>query len=227
MKSTVSTGKTLDAAVEHALKELGLARDQVEVKVLQEGGFLKSYKVEVTEIEAEVVPEETIDADEVQTAIEEVATEADNGGLGDQTNKIKAFLANVLEKMGITGVTVQAKEVGDVVALTIVGDNATMAEADYICLHDEVVDDTQPLEICDPDATWKKKVLTDFTARELLPRGKELMHTRYCLLYELGRCRKQCQNEDLQFPLFLCNDKHRFLLEFDCRKCFMKVRSDK
>ena len=28
-----------------------------------------------------------------------------------------------------------------------------MAEADYICLHDEVVDDTQPLEICDPDAT--------------------------------------------------------------------------
>ena len=43
-----------------------------------------------------------------------------------------------------------------------------MAEADYICLHDENVDDTQPLEICDPDATWKKKVLTDFTARELL-----------------------------------------------------------
>lgn len=113
MKSTVSTGKTLDAAVEHALKELGLARDQVEVKVLQEGGFLKSYKVEVTEIEAEVVPEETIDAD--------------NGGLGAQTNKIKEFLANVLEKMGITGVTVQAKEVGDVVALTIVGDNATAA----------------------------------------------------------------------------------------------------
>ena len=127
MKSTVSTGKTLDAAVEHALKELGLARDQVEVKVLQEGGFLKSYKVEVTEIEAEVVPEETIDADEVQAAIEEVATEADNGELGAQTNKIKEFLANVLEKMGITGVTVQAKEVGDVVALTIVGDNATAA----------------------------------------------------------------------------------------------------
>lgn len=126
MKSTVSTGKTLDAAVEHALKELGLARDQVEVKVLQEGGFLKSYKVEVTEIEA-VVPEETIDADEVEVAIEEVATEADNDKLGAQTAKIKEFLTNVLEKMGITGVTVQAKEVGDVVALTIVGDNATAA----------------------------------------------------------------------------------------------------
>lgn len=57
--------------------------------------------------------------------------------------------------------------------------------------------------------------------------GKELMRTRYCLLYELGRCRKQCKNEDLQFPLFLYNDKHRFLLDFDCRACFMKVRPDK
>ena len=67
------------------------------------------------------------------------------------------------------------------------------AEADYICLHDEDVDDTQPLEICDPDATWKKKVLTGFTARELLVpvfRGGELVYQkpsldeiRTCLLY--------------------------------------------
>ncbi len=42
-----------------------------------------------------------------------------------------------------------------------------MAEADYITVYDEVVDDTQPLEICDPDATWKKKVMTDFVAKEL------------------------------------------------------------
>ena len=42
-----------------------------------------------------------------------------------------------------------------------------MAEADYITVYDEVVDDTKPLEICDPDATWKKKVMTDFVAKEL------------------------------------------------------------
>lgn len=57
--------------------------------------------------------------------------------------------------------------------------------------------------------------------------GKDLMHTRYCLLYELGRCRKLSKNEDIQFPLFLYNDKHRFRLEFDCQACFMKVRPDK
>ena len=49
MKTTVSTGKTLDAAVNNGLAELGLTREQAEVKVLQEGGFLKSFKVEVTE----------------------------------------------------------------------------------------------------------------------------------------------------------------------------------
>ena len=42
-----------------------------------------------------------------------------------------------------------------------------MAEADYICLRDEVVDDTQPLEICDPAERWKRKTLENFRAVEL------------------------------------------------------------
>ena len=41
------------------------------------------------------------------------------------------------------------------------------AEADYICLHEETVDPSQPLVICDPDARWKKKTMTNFRA-ELL-----------------------------------------------------------
>ena len=43
-----------------------------------------------------------------------------------------------------------------------------MAEADYICLYDEFVDDTKPLEICDPDARWKSKVMESYEAKELL-----------------------------------------------------------
>lgn len=42
------------------------------------------------------------------------------------------------------------------------------AEADLICVFDETVDDTKPLEIFDPVHTWKRKLLTNFTARELL-----------------------------------------------------------
>ena len=48
------------------------------------------------------------------------------------------------------------------------GRDSSKAEADLVCIWDEVVDDTKPLEIFDPDNTWKRKVLENFTATELL-----------------------------------------------------------
>ena len=42
------------------------------------------------------------------------------------------------------------------------------AFADLITVFDETVDESKPLELFDPDATWKRKTFTDFTARELL-----------------------------------------------------------
>ena len=42
------------------------------------------------------------------------------------------------------------------------------ALADYMALHDETVDDTRDLTIFDPLATWKKKRIYNFEARELL-----------------------------------------------------------
>ncbi len=47
-------------------------------------------------------------------------------------------------------------------------DETGKAEADLITLHDETVDDSQPIEIFDPEHTWKRSTYTDFTARELL-----------------------------------------------------------
>ncbi len=47
-------------------------------------------------------------------------------------------------------------------------DNDTgKAIADLLCVHDEVIDESQPLEIFDPDFTWKRQTLTNFTAKEL------------------------------------------------------------
>lgn len=57
-------------------------------------------------------------------------------------------------------------------------------------------------------------------------KDKDLMNTRYCILYELGKCRKNNPDSDLKFPLWLYNDKQRFGLVFDCGKCFMKVKSN-
>ncbi|HHU55912.1 MAG TPA: nicotinate phosphoribosyltransferase [Acholeplasmataceae bacterium] len=42
------------------------------------------------------------------------------------------------------------------------------ALADLICVYDETIDESKPLEIFDPDATWKRKTLTNFYVRELL-----------------------------------------------------------
>ena len=55
------------------------------------------------------------------------------------------------------------------------------AIADLITVYDEVVDESQPLELFDPEATWKRKIVTDFTAVELLVpifrRGEKVYHS--------------------------------------------------
>jgi spoIIIJ-associated protein len=43
-----ATGKTVDVAIENALKKSGLTIDQVETEVISEGGFLKQCKVAIT-----------------------------------------------------------------------------------------------------------------------------------------------------------------------------------
>ncbi len=47
------------------------------------------------------------------------------------------------------------------------GNDTGKAIADYICVHDETVDDSADLEIFDPEATWKTKTVYNFTAKEL------------------------------------------------------------
>lgn len=42
------------------------------------------------------------------------------------------------------------------------------AIADELCVYDEVVNDSLPRTIFDPNATWKTKTITDYTAKELL-----------------------------------------------------------
>ncbi len=76
-------------------------------------------------------------------------------------------------------------------------DNETgMAEADLICVYDEKIEDgpEAELEIFDPHAVWKRKVMTDFTARELLVRIYENGKLVY-KLPKLNDIRKYCADE--------------------------------
>ena len=68
------------------------------------------------------------------------------------------------------------------------------AEADYIAVWDEQVDDSAPLELFDPQATWKRKTYTDFTIRELqVPvfRNGQLVYRRPGLKEIQNYCRAQ------------------------------------
>ena len=51
------------------------------------------------------------------------------------------------------------------------------AVADYVTLFDETVDTDHPVTIFDPDATWKKKTLTNVTAKKILVQ-----------VFEKGKC---------------------------------------
>ena len=48
-----------------------------------------------------------------------------------------------------------------------IGNDTHKAIADYMCVYDETVDDSQDIEIFDPENTWKRKVVYDYTAKEL------------------------------------------------------------
>ena len=47
------------------------------------------------------------------------------------------------------------------------GRDTGKAIADYLCVHDETVDDSASLTIFDPEATWKKKEVYNFVAKEM------------------------------------------------------------
>ena len=60
------------------------------------------------------------------------------------------------------------------------GNDTGKAIADYLCVYDEVVDNSKPLTIFDPEAVWKTKTITNFTARELqvpIFKNGELVYT--------------------------------------------------
>lgn len=55
-------------------------------------------------------------------------------------------------------------------------------------------------------------------------KGDVLMTTRHCILRELGMCLKEKrQSDEFRLPLYLHYDTGKFKLDFDCKKCEMKL----
>ena len=76
----------------------------------------------------------------------------------------------------------------------LIGRDTGKAIADYLTVYDETVDDSGTLEIFDPSATWKRKTVYDFEARELLVpiyQNGELVYQRPALEEIRTYCREQ------------------------------------
>ena len=92
------------------------------------------------------------------------------------------------------------------------------AEADYIAIYDEVVDDTQPLELFDPEATWKRKTLENYRAVPLLRtiyRGGQLVYQRPSLQEIQRYC--EAQVETLWDSVKRFENPHNYYVDLSLR----------
>ncbi len=94
------------------------------------------------------------------------------------------------------------------------GNDTGKAIADYLTVYDETVDDSRPLTIFDPDATWKKKQVYNFTAQELQApvfQGGRLVYE----LPELEKIRAYClaQVDTLWEEVKRFDNPHRYYVD--------------
>ncbi|GHT77226.1 collagenase [Bacteroidia bacterium] len=55
------------------------------------------------------------------------------------------------------------------------------------------------------------------------PANVPLMFTKHCLKYQLGYCPKQTPQKPVQEPCVLLSGNHKLRLQFDCKKCEMRI----
>ncbi len=75
-----------------------------------------------------------------------------------------------------------------------IGRDTGKAIADYLCVRDETVDDSRDIEIFDPEATWKRKTVYHYEARELqkpIYQGGRLVYERPSLEEIKAYCAEQ------------------------------------
>ena len=141
-------------------------------KMLDEAGLTK----------CKIVASNSLDEHIIETLLEQGA-QIDAFGVGERliTSKSEPVFGGVYKLCAVEG------ETGAIIPKIKISENTAKitnphfkkvyrlyekesgkAIADLLCVHDETIDEIKPLELFDPEATWKRKVITGFTARELL-----------------------------------------------------------
>jgi len=110
------------------------------------------------------------------------------------------------------------------------GKDTGKAEADLICVWDETVDDSKPLEIFDPEHTWKRKLLENFMAEELLvPVFKEGVQVYKLPTLDEIRAHRERQIEGMWDEVRRFNNPHNYYVDlsqklWDIKQAMLKSR---
>ena len=103
------------------------------------------------------------------------------------------------------------------------GNDTGKAIADYLTIHDETVDDSGSLTIFDPEATWKRKEVYDFTAKELqVPvfQAGELVYDLPSLPAIRDYCREQVDTLWDEVKRF--DNPHKYYVDLSQKLCDVK-----
>ncbi len=99
------------------------------------------------------------------------------------------------------------------------------AEADLICIHNEKIDTSNPLEIFDPEYTWKRRTMVDYTANELLVpifKNGQLVYELPTIQQIRDRCR--ASQESIWDEVLRFENPHNYYV--DLSEALWKLRHD-
>ena len=99
------------------------------------------------------------------------------------------------------------------------------AIADLLCVYDEQIDESQPLELFDPQHTWKRKTVTDYVAKEILVpifKNGECVYKSPDIKEIQGYCREQV--ESLWEEVHRFENPHRYYVDLSQKLWDIKMK---
>jgi len=141
VESVEGVGRTIDEAIENALDDIGLDRDEVTVAVLAEGGNGQPARVAVTPVEGiEIIDDDELDDDEADD-------EEDEDGIADEVEETDATPVRVVAAPRPAAVAADPEqEPADPRAIAALTEDLLSEMLEYMDLPSDVVIDLAELD---------------------------------------------------------------------------------
>lgn len=100
MKTIVAEGKTVEKAIEEGLKQLGVSQEEVDIKILSQGGLFKKAKVELTldkDVEEKLAKKEKVEEKKAEKETKKTAKKETKEEVKKEKKETKKSTEEVVE----------------------------------------------------------------------------------------------------------------------------------